>query len=346
MRDGRLCLRSGQRRCAILDRGAYPAVCLGLILHTPGTEPGPAALLAIQPAFERGLVKNLFCADRGITQAKPHHLHLQLLKLGLNTVKHYNDDKVDRQGEFRGMQLVGGEFYCPLMPTPLITAGATYIDSRTDEDRAHALNLIQSRKDYQTKIKEYGPAGDQRRQCPALGPHATVTCYRRPQPRPSTVVDLDAPTVRTPAALPTIPRPKRDTPVYPDICRGKSITVPGTVLAKWRQKYPLFTSLWQEAWSGLRSQNEGGNGNLKKSALDSIDNPQLRLPHGRVAQTLLNAVIIFVANLRAIRRFLRDQGIQPRKASSQSATTPLGEPSDPPPARRLPTEQIESPPRE
>ena len=41
-----------------------------------------------------------------------------------------------------------------MMPTPLITAGATYIDSRTDEGRAHALNLIQSRKDYQTKVKE------------------------------------------------------------------------------------------------------------------------------------------------------------------------------------------------
>ncbi|KOV58067.1 hypothetical protein ADK64_36675 [Streptomyces sp. MMG1121] len=90
--------------------GAYPAVCLGMILHTPGTEPGPAALRAIQPAFERGLVKDLFCADRGITQTKPHNLHLQLLRLGLNAVKHYNDDKVDRQGVFRGMQLVGGEF--------------------------------------------------------------------------------------------------------------------------------------------------------------------------------------------------------------------------------------------
>lgn len=71
------------------------------------------------------------------------------------------------------MQLVGGEFYCPLIPTPLITAGATYIDSRTDEDRAHALNLIQSRKDYQTKIKEYQPAGNHRRprrpRCPYPG---------------------------------------------------------------------------------------------------------------------------------------------------------------------------------
>lgn len=39
--------------------GAYPAVCLGMILHTPGTEPGPAALRAIQPAFERGMVKDV-----------------------------------------------------------------------------------------------------------------------------------------------------------------------------------------------------------------------------------------------------------------------------------------------
>ncbi|MGW1802069.1 hypothetical protein ACWCQN_40745 [Streptomyces sp. NPDC001984] len=326
--------------------GAYPAVCLGMILHTPGTEPGPAALRAIRAAYDRGLVKDLFCADRGISQAKPRNLHLQLLELGLNTVKHYNDDKVDRQGDFRGMELVGGEFYCPLMPTPLITAGAAYINSRTDEDRAHAFNLIQSRRNYQTKVKEYGPAGDQRRQCPALGPHATVACYRRPQPRPSTVVDLDAPTVRTTAALPAIRKPKRDAGPYPDICTGKSITVPGTVLVKWRQKYPLFTPLWQEAWSGLRSQNEGGNGNLKKSALDSIDNPQLRLPHGRVAQTLLNAVIIFVANLRAIKRFRRDQGIRPRKAGTPSPAPRSGQSLEPPHGQMFPTGPVEPPPRE
>ncbi|MFC9029526.1 hypothetical protein [Streptomyces arboris] len=210
------------------------------------------------------MVKDLFCADRGISQAKPHNPQLQLLKLGLSPVKHYNDDMVDRQGKSRGIELVGRDFHCPMMPTPLDTAGTTYINSRTDEDRAHSLNLIQSRKDSQAKIKEYGPAGDQRRQRPALGPHATVTCCRRPQPRPSTIVDLDAPTVRTPAALPTIPKRKRDTSPYPDICTGKSITVPGTVLAKWRQKNVLFTPLWQEAWSGLHSQNECGNGNLKE----------------------------------------------------------------------------------
>ncbi|MFJ9350770.1 hypothetical protein [Streptomyces sp. NPDC101237] len=206
--------------------------------------------------------------------------------------------------------------------------------------------MIQSRKSYQTKIKEYGPAGDQRRQCPALGPHATVTCYRRPQPRPSTVVDLDAPTVRTPAALPAITKPKRETGTQPDICTAKSITVPGAVHAKWRQTYPLLTPQWREAWSGLRSQNEGGNGNLKRSAFDSIDNAQLCLPHGRVAQTLLNAVIIFVANLRAIKRFRRDRGIRPRKPGTPSNAIRAGEPLEPPQRQPVATDPIEPPPRE
>ncbi|MFE4059799.1 hypothetical protein ACFXP3_26500 [Streptomyces sp. NPDC059096] len=202
--------------------GAYPAVCLGMILHTPGTEPGPAALRAIQPAFERGLVKDLFCADRGITQAKPHNLHLQLLKFGLNAVKHYNDDKVDRQGEFRGMQLVGGEFYCPLMPAPLITAGATYIDSRTNEDRAHALNLIQSRKDYQTKIKEYGPAGDSADSAPPSGrtPRSPATAgpsHARP-PSSTSTPPLSVP----PQPCPPSPGPSGTPPSTPTSAEGRA----------------------------------------------------------------------------------------------------------------------------
>ncbi|MET7861449.1 hypothetical protein ABZS81_30480 [Streptomyces sp. NPDC005318] len=86
--------------------------------------------------------------------------------------------------------------------------------------------------------------------------------------------------------------------------------------------------------------------NLKKSALDSIDNPQFRLPHGRVAQTLLNAVIIFVANLRAIERFRRDQGIQPRRISTPRTAPQSGQPADPPRSEPLPAGQAKPPPRE
>ncbi|WP_190140952.1 hypothetical protein [Streptomyces glebosus] len=93
--------------------------------------------------------------------------------------------------------------------------------------------------------------------------------------------------------------------------------MPGDVLAKWRQKHALFSDPWQEAWSRLRSQNEGGNGNLKKEVLDSVAAPQKRMSHGRVAQTLLVAVIIFISNYRAIKRFRRATAHIPRKTTNR-----------------------------
>jgi hypothetical protein len=297
-------------------------------LRTPGTEPGQAAVRAIRPAFDLGLISGTFCGDRGISQARPEHLHLPLLEMGLDVVKHYNDDHVDRQNAFRGMELVGGEFYCPLMPHGLVTAGADLIaEDATKEQRDFALTQIRARDDYRTRVKEYGPQGDQRRQCPAVGKYATVTCHRRPQSAAPGTVDLDAPKTRTAAALPRILKPKSDAGPYPDICTKDSITVPGTVLAKWRQKYSLFSDKWREAWSNLRSQNEGGNGNLKKECLDSIAVPQKRLARGRVAQTLLVAVIICIANLRAIDRFRRDRAFVPRKTTSAGGTAPTAEPT-------------------
>ncbi len=146
------------------------------------------------------------------------------------------------------------------------------------------------------------PAGDQRRRCPAFGKYATVTCYRRPgQVAAPTTIDLGMPLPRTERTLPTVTRPTRDTEGWPDICTRQSITVPASVHARWRQKNTLFGEQWQKAWSGLRSQNEGGNGNLKRHCQDNIASPGARLSHGRVAQALLAAVIIFVANYRAIR---------------------------------------------
>lgn len=324
--------------------GTYPNVCLGMILRTPGTEPGSATIRALQPAYEHGMPAGLFCADRGISQALAKDLHLPLPEMGLASVKHYNDDHVDRQGEFRGMQLIGGEFYCPLMPSAQVTAGASLIaEGSSEEERELARTLIEARDDYRTRIKEHGPNGDQRRCCPATGPYPTVVCHRRPRPGHVTTVDLDAPTVRTPATLAKVPKPKNDTAPYPDICKYNSITVSGTVLAKWRQKYALFSDTWQEAWSRLRSQNEGGNGNLKKGCLDSIDAPQSRLAHGRVAQTLLIAAIICIANLRAIESFPRSSVLTARKKTKLHSKRGALQHRLPTPA---PLETTAPPPRE
>ncbi|MFE7788940.1 recombinase family protein [Streptomyces sp. NPDC057460] len=113
-----------------------------------------------------------------------------------------------------------------------------------------------------------------------------------------------------------------------------------------RLVFHVFAALAEFIRFRTAQSERGGNGNLKKSALDSIDNPQFRLPHGRVAQTLLNAVIIFVANLRAIERFRRGQGIQPRRISTPRTAPQSGQPTDPPRSEPLPAGQAKPPPRE
>jgi hypothetical protein len=123
------------------------------------------------------------------------------------------------------------------------------------------------------------------------------------------------PLIRTEHTLPAITPPARETETRPDICTKQSITVPASVHARWRQKNIPFGDEWQKAWSGLRSQNEGGNGNLKRHCQDNIANPGASLSHGRVAQTLLTAIIIFVANYRTIRKFLRTRAVNALRAA-------------------------------
>jgi hypothetical protein len=297
--------------------GEYPSgLCLGMHMHRPGTKPGQAALRALIPAVNKGLVRGLVCADRGITQARAEDFDEPLLELGLDIVKHYRDFEIDLQGEYKGAQLVSGQFYCPLMPEGLQRAGKALVDAESEEERQAALSLIKAREPYRLALKENLNSGDQRCSCPAIGSHAKVVCYRQATELPTpTRVDLDMPKVRSVYSVPHITPPKDDAAAWPQICRQKSITIPGTVLAKWRQRRVLFSPEWQKAWSGLRSQTEGGNGNLKRHCQDNLSDAGARLSHGRVAQTLLCAIIIAVANYRKIKRFRRAQHIRAHKAA-------------------------------
>jgi hypothetical protein len=60
------------------------------------------------------------------------------------------------------------------------------------------------------------------------------------------------------------------------------------------------------AHKSIRAQDEGGNGWLK--GIDTnIDTPRFRLARGRVAQTILIALGIAIANLRRLEQFMRNQ---------------------------------------
>lgn len=300
--------------------GHYPAgICYGMSLRSPGREPGPAAIRAIKVAYDVGLISGRVCVDRGISQAMEEKLHIPLLEMGLKIVRHYKDFEIDVQDSFKGAVLISGQLYCPCMPDILKTAGQQLIDAKTPEEHELAMKHFKAREPYKLKLKENVPNGDKRYMCPAGCKHPTCVCHRKPaKPQTPRVVDLDMPKVRSAVTLPATQRPQDDTDSWPAVCTEGSITVPASFGARWRQEYDLFSGPWQEAWSGLRSQNEGGNGHLKREDDDSLNKPGLRRSPGIIAQTILVAVILCVSNFRKIHRAARvlslmgdDRGVEP-----------------------------------
>ncbi|WP_234382850.1 hypothetical protein [Streptomyces dysideae] len=137
---------------------------------------------------------------------------------------------------------------------------------------------------------------------------------------PARVVDLSEPRVRTThaAARPTIhiseaerftPPPKK---TLPEVCCAGSITVPADAeaadwrVAKYRQDVHYLHTSWINTYRPIRSHNEGANGRFKSGKLD-IGNPKHRPAPGQVAQALLLAVMLTVANLTVLETWLTER---------------------------------------
>ncbi|MFF0013143.1 hypothetical protein [Streptomyces sp. NPDC005374] len=188
--------------------------------------------------------------------------------------------------------------------------------------------MIDARGPYYVKLKE-GPdaRGAIRVMCPAGGSCPSDNCagHDRLHPparttMPARVIDLDTPRTRTAhaAARPTIhiSDAERLTPPSPEalplVCVAGSITVPADTeaadwrLAKYRQDVHYLDTSWLNTYKPIRSQNEGANGRFKGDKLD-IGNPKHRPAPGQVAQALLLAAMLTVANLRILETWLLER---------------------------------------
>ncbi|MEU7458217.1 hypothetical protein [Streptosporangium roseum] len=84
----------------------------------------------------------------------------------------------------------------------------------------------------------------------------------------------------------------------PKICRQQTVTVSKGDLGhldKSRQDLPYLSPAWIGTYKTVRANTEGINGRVKGHDLD-LGDPKNRLAHGRVAQTILAALIVAVAN--------------------------------------------------
>ncbi|GAA3409180.1 hypothetical protein GCM10018952_09000 [Streptosporangium vulgare] len=150
-----------------------------------------------------------------------------------------------------------------------------------------------------------------------------------------------------PAAKPTIQLPdnerKRPLPLaeLPRICQKSTITLRPDDLGikdKLRQDRRYLTPTWQDAYKSIRANTEGVNGRIKGHHID-IGDPMNRLAHGRVAQTLLAALMVCLANQHILLswRQVHDRTEEP---VPQDPTTPDEHDPAPPKADSRP------PPRE
>ncbi|GDY55972.1 hypothetical protein SVIO_065950 [Streptomyces violaceusniger] len=168
-----------------------------------------------------------------------------------------------------------------------------------------------------------------------------------PPPRP-TVVDLTSrrATAAHTAAKPTVPIPQaerlRPLPKneLPRICQKPTITVrPGDLgkIDKFRQDRHYLHPAWQDAYRPGRANIEGLNARAKGHGINITD-PKSRLPHGRVAETILMALMVCSINLHILftRQNTTTEPVVPHEAEKVtdpgSFTPPTGTTGLPPPA--------------
>ncbi|MHC0432542.1 hypothetical protein ACX6XY_20535 [Streptomyces sp. O3] len=231
------------------------------------------------------------------------------------------------------------------------TAGLDDRAVRGIDDSPELSDLIAAREPYFLRLKESADQrGAIRLQCPASGSSPAVSCprfnqvHRVPAPRPA-VVDLTnkRATAAHAAAKPTVPIPpgERLRPLpkgeLPRICQKPTITVrPGALgkLDKFRQDRHYLHPTWQDAYRPERANIEGLNGRAKSHGID-ISDPTKRLAHGRVAQTILLALMICSINLHILFVWQQTAGAQ-ATATAHEVAPIAGAPARPPGATGLP----------
>lgn len=323
--------------------GRIAQIVLGLVVDYPGRRTGANAITLLEPLAELGLPARTLVVDRLYTDARPETFALPARALGYRLALDYKQDQRGIQGTHRGAVMIDGTLTCPMIPSTLANATHCLTDgaARTPDDLTRTR--ITNRKPYFLHLKQGpDPAGVIRLACPAAGTSPTVNCPRKPAAlSPPRTLDLTDPRQRSthPAVRPTVvvtPTPPQE---LPDVCRQQSVTIrPGDLgtMEKFRQDLPYLTETWSSTFKAAMAQTEGINGILKGHTID-ISEPKNRLAHGRVAQTLLVALMVTVANLMILDTFCQTTRGEHLPATAHDDGTPTEpDPSPPWPTGRPP----------
>lgn len=299
--------------------GRYPRLALGMELHTPNLDEDRATINILTRIDELFHFRPAILAlDRGYGDRLPR-FYDAVRATGRDLVFDYKSTNLGRQKATpAGAQWFGGVPVCPHTPDHLLAGAKLLAKGTSREDKLRGRDLMDKTLAFQFQTKENPtqPGGSYRIQCPAAGPSPTVACPwaeerdRRaasaPKPIPVTIDLTDRRRLRsTPVALPRVRPPDHPVNQRPLCCQRATTTVPPDSNPKYRQKYLHGSTPWERRYKAVRAHNEGENGTVKSIDLNIADHA-VRLPRGRVAQTLLIGIQLMIANLRQISIWARD----------------------------------------
>lgn len=294
------------------DPRVPPGVVTGFTLDKPGHAPGPNAIRVLADVRRRGHPAGFLAGDRAYNNTVPDDFQLPARALSYQLVFDYRQDQLGIQAGTAGAQLIEGTWYCPALPSALVTATTDLHTEAIDQETW--TRRIAARIPFQLVPKQHPDReGHQRMSCPAAAGH--VQCPLKP-----TSLGRDP---RLPLADP------QPSPAGPaKICAQQSITIPPEAGAQHHQALPYGTAEWQRTYFRLRNSVESFNGFAKDPIYEAIEQPGRRRIRGIAAQTLLLAFQLAHANRRKIDRWLdtlSPDGHPPhRRPTRRRPTRPLG----------------------
>jgi hypothetical protein len=268
---------------------------------------GPA-LDAIDRLRAEGKAVTEIADDRGFSYALAENWAYKLRDRGIEQVLdlHHNDRGVR---DFDGVKMIDGTPHCPATPehleviirpaqlsVPVLKANATAVERAEHTEKQKALDefqaLIAERETWAFRRVE-GPdqTGKERYECPAQA--GKRRCEHCPI---SQFLPAGTPTVENPPAAGTAPA----------ACSQRTITVPGDVTPKIRQRLYWGGPKWIAAYN-RRSRVEAGFGNIKSSKNEDVRRGWIHVV-GLVKTGLMVVVAQAAANLRCLRTWAERTG--------------------------------------
>ena len=283
------------------DPDRVPCLAERIVITPAATNPVTAVLPALTRLHRDGQTIRDLIADRGYTY-KTNWTH-ELFTLGIDPVLDLHATQYGPRGTHQGARIVTGVPHCPATPTALDTIQRP--ERLADSPILDTFITDITRRQQWAFRRVAGPddTGKERYECPARA--GTVRC------------PLHKPSMTQPLHLPKALNPPSQAP--PPCCTQRTITVPGDIDPKSRQRHYWGSRDWIRSFR-RRSRVEGWFGNLKNDSTEALNRGAFRVM-GIAKTSLMLAIYAATTNLRLLRHWTTRQEPPPKPAGPASASS-------------------------